>query len=408
MKKISLYYRDDSTDAGLEMFKYCPGIPKKYLTGEFYVLPMNNPSALFGLFGDPFDNIFKDKDENDENYYFPLCVSLTNLEYIVKEIDIPQQVIQDIFNKKCKILVFNSYEGWEWKWWKNFVNPLFEKYNLELNDFVFVNANLADSEDCNSIYNNFWERQAQQEDMKWLLTKGNMEISNNIIRDKKYICLNRRPHAGRFVGVTELYRYIDDGYLSFGKNGQMHDQYFVDQENIFSKHYPKSFKRYKKFGLQPKIPLTIDDGVDPEAENPVHDWAIEKFYQSYLHICPETYQYRVADRIFFSEKIFKPMMYMQPFVILGEQHALKALKKLGYKTFDTVLDESYDSIENDQERLLKACRSAIEYFNRSKEDLMEDMHKITSILNHNLSWLSYRSLSMDSNLHTDLEKKLYE
>ncbi len=127
MKKISLYYRDDSTDAGLEMFKYCPGIPKKYLTGEFYVLPMNNPSALFGLFGDPFDNIFKDKDENDENYYFPLCVSLTNLEYIVKEIDIPQQVIQDIFNKKCKILVFNSYEGWEWKWWKNFVNPLFEK-----------------------------------------------------------------------------------------------------------------------------------------------------------------------------------------------------------------------------------------------------------------------------------------
>ena len=37
--------------------------------------------------------------------------------------------------------------------------------------------------------------------------------------------------------------------------------------------------------------------------------------------------------------------------MIGRPHLLLALKKLGYQTFTPMIDESYDSIENDDDRL---------------------------------------------------------
>lgn len=65
----------------------------------------------------------------------------------------------------------------------------------------------------------------------------------------------------------------------------------------------------------------------------------------------------ISDTIFFkkqgfiSEKIFKPIMYFQPFLIAGPPHYLKAIREMGFETFDGFIDESYDDEVDDSKRL---------------------------------------------------------
>ena len=39
---------------------------------------------------------------------------------------------------------------------------------------------------------------------------------------------------------------------------------------------------------------------------------------------------------YLTEKTFKPILNMQPFVIVGNAYSLKMLKQLGYKTFGNI------------------------------------------------------------------------
>jgi hypothetical protein len=53
---------------------------------------------------------------------------------------------------------------------------------------------------------------------------------------------------------------------------------------------------------------------------------------------------------FFTEKTAKPMMARRLFVMFSGQNFLHNLRSIGFRTFGNVIDESYDSIRDDQER----------------------------------------------------------
>jgi len=53
----------------------------------------------------------------------------------------------------------------------------------------------------------------------------------------------------------------------------------------------------------------------------------------------------------FSEKTFNAMLYGRPFIMVGPPHTLKYLQELGFKTFNELWSEEYDSIENHTERM---------------------------------------------------------
>jgi len=54
-----------------------------------------------------------------------------------------------------------------------------------------------------------------------------------------------------------------------------------------------------------------------------------------------------------TEKVFKPIVMKQPFIIVGPPNSLKYMKQYGFKTFDSLWDESYDTILDSQQRLYK-------------------------------------------------------
>lgn len=69
---------------------------------------------------------------------------------------------------------------------------------------------------------------------------------------------------------------------------------------------------------------------------------------SAIHIVAETLF--DVDKIYLTEKVFKPIVMSQPFIVFAAANSLQYLRDYGFKTFNTVFDESYDTIVNHSER----------------------------------------------------------
>ncbi len=103
--------------------------------------------------------------------------------------------------------------------------------------------------------------------------------------------------------------------------------------------------------------------------------------------------YLSHDQLEINEKVFKPISAMQPFIILGQAGTLHALKQLGYKTLDKRIDESYDSMMNDDERYNKVLAEVTRLSKLTKEELSEMLYDMLPILTHNYELKKQRTRS---------------
>ena len=91
---------------------------------------------------------------------------------------------------------------------------------------------------------------------------------------------------------------------------------------------------------------------------------------------------------FFTEKPTKVMLAKRVFIPFACRHYLKAIRDMGFKTFDTVIDESYDEIVNDIQRFNAAFKQVKLL---SAMDYQEVMDKTCEIREHNFNRLiTYR------------------
>ena len=99
----------------------------------------------------------------------------------------------------------------------------------------------------------------------------------------------------------------------------------------------------------------------------------------------------LKNEIFVTEKIWKPILAGQIFVVHSWPYYLKHLKKLGFKTFGDYFDESYDECEDNDQRMQKIvdlCRQL------KKQDPLELYNCTNDIRKHNAKhffnreWLS--------------------
>jgi hypothetical protein len=102
------------------------------------------------------------------------------------------------------------------------------------------------------------------------------------------------------------------------------------------------------------------------------------YNQSYYSAVSETLNFN--NYSFFTEKIAKPILAKRPFVIFSGQFYLKNLKKLGFRTFADVIDESYDDIADLDLRTRKAWEQ-VEYL--ITQDPFEIYQQTQEIRDHN-------------------------
>ena len=85
----------------------------------------------------------------------------------------------------------------------------------------------------------------------------------------------------------------------------------------------------------------------------MYDCDQEIYYKTYnetgLSIVSETND-NCYD-VFMTEKIWKPIIAGHIFIVHGNFEYLKKLKELGFRTFETVFDESYDKMYDSEKRV---------------------------------------------------------
>lgn len=108
---------------------------------------------------------------------------------------------------------------------------------------------------------------------------------------------------------------------------------------------------------------------------------IQDAVQTGLHIVAETVF--AESKIHLTEKIFKPMVMRQPFVVFAGAGALRYLRSYGFQTFGDIWDESYDN-EPDADKRMSMILALIHDLNRLCDaDFQLMLDRCTCIINHN-------------------------
>ena len=117
---------------------------------------------------------------------------------------------------------------------------------------------------------------------------------------------------------------------------------------------------------------------------------IEVYNQSAYSIVTETSTHN--DYSFYTEKIVKPILAKRLFVCFSGVNYLKNLRALGFKTFDGIIDESYDQEVDHEIRFKKAFDQILYLCNQDQSSVLDCVKPIAEH-NYNL----FRSI----NWHAD-------
>jgi len=208
---------------------------------------------------------------------------------------------------------------------------------------------------------------------------NDMFISGHRLYIEDDLCRSLRKKLVKDVSDQRTY----DWDFLLGQHKPFKDQLYdqIKQHSVFDRcfltYMPKS-KCVWSHGHVPKQHTAetigdsfanprISDLIDPEIYN-----------QSFYSCVVETVNH--PDFAMFSEKFAKPIMARRPFVVFGSPGHLEAFRSLGFKTFDSVIDESYDLIEDRDERF----QAVLDSMNKvSQMDAVEVYDRLCDVLQHN-------------------------
>jgi hypothetical protein len=141
-----------------------------------------------------------------------------------------------------------------------------------------------------------------------------------------------------------------------------------------------------------------------ETDHPMHSCWLSLFdecAESLLYLVTETVA--TGRRHHLTEKTFKPIALGMPFIIVGTKGSLEYLRSYGFRTFEGIWDESYDSAEDDVRiaRIASLLRSLDELSAEAKQDLFDQTQEVIA---HN--WNHFYNGGFESVLWQELQEMM--
>jgi hypothetical protein len=266
---------------------------------------------------------------------------------------------------------------------KSRLEQLCRDNNLPSSCYVFVSGNTQADGIENFVYFPDHELFYWRSGVVWNDTPQIGCEPHTFNRSKDFTFLSRVHKWSRLTIAAQLHRQglLCNSYWSYG-NVDIGDRY--EDNPIPLESFP-GLEVYMKNFLS-KGPYRCDEQTT--AEHNCH-WMFvpEHFNNSYCHLVLETFfDADGSNGCFISEKVFKPMRHGQPFIVFGTPYTLDTLRQLGYKTFDEHIDNSYDAVENNEQRF-KLCVDAVakvknqdmqSWYNRCLPDIIHNRNRYIS------------------------------
>ena len=201
-------------------------------------------------------------------------------------------------------------------------------------------------------------------------------------RNRAFTGLCRIDKLWRKVFMSELWanNLHTHGYFSYTQH------LLGGEDNYFNCALRNSYLAHKQHQVNQFIaagPFLVDE-LDSDAHNNYAANMTDLYEDSYFNIVLET-MIDVDDSggQFLTEKTFKPIFNNQFFVAVSSHNHMAHLRELGYQTFGRVIDEHYDSIENNQERFEAVLTQTKKLAATPLSQLHEIYHELQPEIQHN-------------------------
>lgn len=112
----------------------------------------------------------------------------------------------------------------------------------------------------------------------------------------------------------------------------------------------------------------------------------------------------VDGRIHLTEKTLRPLACGKPFLLLAGPGSLQYVRDYGFKTFDALIDETYDKIQCPQQRLAAVVSTMKEISRLPKEQKRRLIKQMHCIARDNQSW--FHDQRFADRLTTELQQNL--
>jgi hypothetical protein len=311
-------------------------------------------------------NIYQVEDAFPNNTFYPIGLAFFDFNIDYFEL-MPSNILKALREHGVRVL-FYYHEGDNPARIKNRLDKLAINHLLSPNCYVFVSANTAARALSNFVYFTdfeFWYYQRNQ---------GSAPLKiHHQQREREFTVLTRLHKSWRALIMTDLMHLgiLDNSYWSYCESGKFID---TDCPIKIGKFIYDSTEKFLK--LAPYI----SDELDHDQRND-HSTLVPKYYvNSYCNIVMEThFDADQSGGAFLTEKTFKPIKHGQLFFIAGPAGSLQLLRKLGYRVFDGILDNSYDQEPDHTQRWLKLSKAIC----HAREHLHELFHNALSDIEHN-------------------------
>ena len=275
-------------------------------------------------------NILDIDSEWPDNAFYAVGLGFFDFDIDYFEL-MPERIRAGLFFDDVRVL-FYYHEGDNPWHIKTRLDELCAKHNLQNNCYRFVSGNTGAKSLPNFIYFADFELWYYQRNRASPALKIHTQP-----RERDFTVLNRLHKSWRAMAMTDLQHngILDNSYWSYCESGV-----FTDAECPIKINDISGLRtRTEKF-LQ-SAPY-ISDELDFDQRNN-HSTLVPKYHvNSYCNVVMETHFDIGGSGTFLTEKTFKPIKHGQMFFIAGAAGSLQVLRELGYRVFDSVLDNSYD------------------------------------------------------------------
>jgi hypothetical protein len=291
---------------------------------------------------------------------------------------------------------------------------LINEYNIPIKNLIYVTAaanvtaNIKFYQQCKDIFpyiptevycSTSWESQ-------WLTSMGPNIPDHSLepLRDKKFMFLNRGARLHRIAALSDIFSrgLMDKCHVSFYQTGYNAGL----MQEIFPTTVEDIIKNQDEIQSLLPIKLTLTDDYNNmyvlnQEDMELHQSTLFSLITETLFISdinkitnPKIISAEQMQQnalcfpcILISEKTWRTIRYKHPFIILGHHGSLAALRELGYKTFHPFINEEYDTIENDEKRLIAVMDEVERLTNMTlteTEAWLKNVHEVTqfnSVLN---------------------------
>jgi hypothetical protein len=171
---------------------------------------------------------------------------------------------------------------------------------------------------------------------------------------KTFFSANRIIGGERSHRVIQLYQFqlldLMHNHISAPLVCPVENKHISDIAKFYKHRWPDN--NGNNSGIVSTISQMILPRLFPGEDTP----RMSSCWLDQFELCAESMIYHVSETVYFgrrkhlTEKTFKPIALGMPFVLSAPAGSLVYLKQYGFKTFDTVWNESYDEVQDDTKR----------------------------------------------------------